>query len=275
MDSTANGLARLSLNQMTTERRSTRETLEACARHEIRWVSIWRHKLEELGLRDTARLVRDSGVRVSSLCRGGYFPASTQIERRRRIDDNLRALDEAAELGTDVLVLVCGPAADRDLDGARAMVEDAIGRLVPVAAGLGIKLGVEPLHPVFAADRSVVVTLRQAMRIVRLFPSDAVGVIVDAYHVWWDPDIYAEIAAAGSRIVGHHVSDWLVPAPDPLMGRGLMGDGVIEVRRLSAAVSAAGYRGPIEVEIFNDAVWNTPLDELLPEIKRRFLEHVT
>jgi sugar phosphate isomerase/epimerase len=267
-------LARLSLNQITADPCDTRTVIEACVRHEIEWISLWRHKVAELGVRETARLVRDAGLSVSSLCRGGFFAAATLAERQARHDDNLLALEEAAELGTRVLVLVCGPAPDRDLDLARRMVVEGIERLLPEAERLGVKLGVEALHPVFAGDRSVVVTLGQAIRIAERFPPELVGVIVDAYHVWWDPEVHEGIRRAGSRVLGFHVSDWLVPSPDPLMGRGIMGDGVIELRRLRTAVDAIGYSGPIEVEIFNRRVWDMPLDEMLPLIKQRFLEHV-
>jgi sugar phosphate isomerase/epimerase len=154
------------------------------------------------------------------------------------------------------------------------MVVDGIERLLPDAERLGVRLGVEALHPVYAGDRSVVVTLGQANSIAERFPPELVGVIVDAYHVWWDPEVYAQIQRAGDRVLGFHVSDWLVPSPDPLMGRGVMGDGVIELRRLRAAVEETGYDGPIEVEIFNQKVWDTPLDEMLPLLQQRFVEHV-
>jgi sugar phosphate isomerase/epimerase len=154
------------------------------------------------------------------------------------------------------------------------MVVEGIERLLPDAERCGVKLGVEALHPMYAGDRSVVVTLGQANSIAERFPADLVGVVVDAYHVWWDPGVYDEIKRAGARILGFHVSDWLVPTPDPLMGRGVMGDGVIELHRLRSAVDAVGYGGPIEVEIFNQVVWDMPLDEMLPLIRQRFAEHV-
>jgi len=267
-------LARLSLNQITADPYDTRSVVEACVRHEIGWISLWRHKVAELGVRETAALVRDAGLSVSSLCRGGFFAAATEAERQARHDDNRQALEEAAELGTRVLVLVCGPAPEHDLEAARRMVVEGIERLLPEAERMGVRLAVEALHPVYAGDRSVVVTLGQANRIAERFPPELVGVIVDAYHVWWDPDVYEGIRRAGSRVLGFHVSDWLVPSPDPLMGRGVMGDGVIELRRLRTAVDAIGYSGPIEVEIFNQRVWDMPLDEMLPLIKQRFLEHV-
>jgi sugar phosphate isomerase/epimerase len=263
-------LARLSLNQATTQHWGMRETIAGCARAGVGWIGPWRHKVEEIGLDETARLIREHGLQVSSLCRGGFFPAPTQAEREQRLDDNRRAIDEAARLGADVLVLVCGPAPDRDLRTARQMVEDGIAAVLPYAAERAIRLAIEPLHPMFAGDRSVVVTLRQANDMVDRLASDWVGVAVDVYHVWWDPEVEAQIARAAGRILGLHVSDWLVPPPDHLLGRGYMGDGVIDIAHLRACVESAGYSGPIEVEIFNQKVWDTPGEQVLEEIKRRF-----
>ena len=264
-------LARLSLNQATTQNWSMAETIDGCARAGIGWIGLWRHKIAELGVAETARRMREHGQRASSLCRGGFFPAASAAERTARIEDNLRAVDEAAELGAPVLVLVSGPAADRDLDGARQQVEDGIVAVLPHASDCGVRLAVEPLHPMFAGDRSVVVTLAHANALVEHLDSPYAGVAVDVYHVWWDPQVYAEIARSGARIVGFHLSDWLVPPPDHLLGRGMMGDGVIELRRLRQAVDAAGYRGPMEVEIFNQRVWDTPGDQVLALIKERYL----
>ena len=173
-----------------------------------------------------------------------------------------------------MLVLVCGAAVDRDIEGARAMIAEAIGILAPFAGAHGVRLGIEPLHPISAADRSAIVTLKQANDLAEQFPAQQVGVVIDAYHVWWDPELEAEIARSGARILGFHVDDWLVPLPDPLLGRGMMGDGVIELRRLRRLVDAAGYTGPIEVEIFNQAIWDEPGDEVLEQMKKRYVEHV-
>lgn len=262
---------RLSLNQATTQRWSLREAVDGCVRHDIQWIGAWRDKVAEGGARASARLIRDVGLHVSSLCRGGFFPAPTVPERRARLDENRRAIDEAAELGTDVLVLVCGPAPDRDLDAARRMVEDGIAAILPHAAEGGVRLAIEPLHPMYAADRSVIVTLAQANAMVQRLASPQVGVAIDVFHVWWDPEVYAQIARAAGHILGFHVSDWLAPLPDVLLGRAMMGDGVIELRRLRAAVEAAGYTGPIEVEIFNQAIWDTPGDEVLACMRDRYL----
>jgi sugar phosphate isomerase/epimerase len=267
-------VSRISLNQITINRWTLAEAVDGCARQGIGWIGLWRDKVADHGLSASARLVRDAGLRVSSLCRGGFFPARGAAALRARRDDNRRAVDEAAALGTDVLVLVCGPPVDRDLEEAREMVAEGIAELAPYAAAAGVKLGIEPLHPMFAGDRSVIVTLGQATALAERFPADRVGVIVDAYHVWWDPDLRAQVSRAAGRILGYHVSDWLVPPPDMLMGRGMMGDGLIDLRALRGAVEAAGYRGPIEVEIFNQTIWDSPGDEVLAQIKERSLAHI-
>jgi sugar phosphate isomerase/epimerase len=265
--------SRLSLNQKTTNNWSVREAAEGCARSGIGFIGLWRDKVSETGLFESERIVRDAGLRVSSLCRGGMFPAVAAAERRARLEDNRRAVDEAAALGTDVLVLVCGPAPERDLQAARVMVEEGISELAPYAAEVGIKLAIEPFHPVLMQERSVIVTLAQALDIAERFEPDRVGVVVDAYHVWWDPDLYRQISRASGRIFGFHANDWLPPRPDLLLSRAMMGDGPIEIRRIREAVDAAGYAGPVEVEIFNEDVWNAPGDEVLALTKERYLQH--
>ena len=270
------GLARLSLNQATTQRWSVPELIEGCMRAGVPSVGLWRDKVAEAGLERSARLLREAGLRVSSLCRGGFFPAATRAERDARIEDNRAALDEAAALGTDLLVLVCGglPEGSKDLAGARAMVEDGVAALLPHAADVGVRLGIEPLHPMYCPDRSVIASLAEANDIVERLTSTWLGVVVDVFHVWWDPAVHAEIARAGRSILGFHVDDWLVPLPDVLLGRGLMGDGVIDQRALRRAVDAAGYHGPIEVEIFNQALWDSDHDTLVQRVVQRFVSEV-
>ncbi|MDC3416031.1 sugar phosphate isomerase/epimerase family protein [Aquibacillus salsiterrae] len=267
-------LDRLSLNQITTEQWNLKEAIEGCIRHEVPWISVWRHKIEEFGLAESARMIKDSGLKVSSLCRGGMFPAATASERQGRLEDNFRAVEEAAELGTDTLVLVCGPAPDRDIDQARKWVEEGIEKLVPFAEQHGVKLGIEPLHPMYAGDRSVVNTLGQANQMAEKYNPSQVGVVVDVFHVWWDPDLYNQITRATGKILGFHVSDWILPVPDIFKGRGMMGDGVIEINRIRQAVERAGYLGPIEVEIINQSIWDRPGDDVLTEVKQKFAEHV-
>lgn len=263
---------RLSFNQATAERASLPDVIEACARGGVPGISIWRHKLAETGVDRAARQLRDAGLWVSSVCRGGMFPASTASERAARIDDNRRAIDDAATLNAEVLVLVCGAAPDRDISAAREMVADGIAAIAPYAAERGVRLGIEPLHPAFAAERSCITTMREARLMSEQFEASNVGVVVDVYHVWWDPERAEEIARLGDRIAGYHVNDWLVPVKNVLMNRGMMGDGVIELRRIRGEIERAGYMGPIEVEIFNESIWERPLDELVRLTKERFVE---
>ncbi len=266
--------SRLSLNQITTQRWSVAEAVAGCDRAEIPYIALWRDKVAETGLNESVRLIREAGLKISSLCRGGWFGGADNAERQAKLEDNRRAIYEAATLGTSVLVLVCGPAVNRDIAAARAYVEEAISQLLPFAAEHGVTLGIEPLHPMYAGERSVIVTLGQANQIVQRLNHSHLGVVVDVYHTWWDPDIYNQIALAQGKILGFHVCDWLVPTPDMLLGRGMMGDGVIELRKLRQAVEKAGYQGPIEVEIFNQVIWDTPGDEVLQLMGARYLEYV-
>jgi sugar phosphate isomerase/epimerase len=267
-------LSRLSLNQITLNKLSLIECVDACVRHNVGWIAPWRNRVAEAGLSLSARMIRDSGLRVSGLCRGGYFPAATAAHRAIQINDNLRAIDEAATLGTDTLVLVCGPAPDRDIDAAREMVEDGIAAIVDYAHAAGVKLGIEPLHPMFAADRSVICMLDEAIELAQKFPAADVGLVLDVFHIWWDAYVYDNIRRCEGRILAFHVSDWAVPLPGIFAARSMMGTGVIELRRLRKAVEAAGYTGPIEVEIMNEALWNRPPDDVMEEIKYTFADHV-
>lgn len=259
--------SRLSLNQMTVDQWGVRDAAAACKRHGVEWIALWRHKVAGIGVREAAAIVRGEGLRVSSLCRGGMFPAATAEERALKIQDNKLAIDEAVELGTSVVCLVCGAAPDRDVQGARQMIEDGIAEVVPYARERGVRLGIEPLHPMFCSDRSAICSLRQANDLAERLD---VGVVIDVYHVWWDPDLYPQIERAGKRILGFHVNDWVAPPVDHLKGRVMMGDGVIEIKRMREAVDAAGYEGPIEVEIFNQVLWDSPGDEVMAKMVERF-----
>lgn len=268
---TAADPARLSLNQITVRRASLPEAVAACHAAGIGAIGVWRDKVAEVGVDAAAVLCADAGLRVSSLCRGGMFTADSDAGRRAALDENRRAVEEAAALGADVLVLVCGPVVGRDLVGARGVVADGIAALLSDAAAAGVPLGIEPLHPVFCGDRSVISTLRQATDLVERFDSPWLGVVVDAYHVWWDPAVHDEIARAAGRILGFHVSDWVTPLPAGVLeGRGMMGDGCIDLPGLRAAVEAAGYDGPIEVEIMNTALWERPVAETLATVAERY-----
>ena len=267
-------LDRLSLNQITTRGWTLPEAIDGCARAGITAIGLWRDKVAEVGLDAAVALLRDAGLRVSSVCRGGFFVVTGPEERARRRADNRRAVDETAALGADTLVLVCGGQGHHSLASARDMVSDGIADLAPYAATCGVRLAIEPLHPMYCADRSVIVTLSQALDVAEVFPPDQVGVVIDTFHVWWDPQVTTQIARAAGRIASFQVCDWLVPLPDVLLGRGLMGDGPIEFPDLLDAVAAAGYDGRIEVEIFNRAIWDMPGDEVVAAVKERFIRHV-
>ena len=234
------GLDRLSLNQATVKHLNLAEAVALCVRHDIPAIGLWRDRVAEAGLAEAAATVRAAGLRVSSLCRGGFFTVAEPDARRAALADNLAALAEAAELGTDTLVLVSGglPPGQRDLGLARRMIADAIGSLVPEALRLGVRLGIEALHPMFCADRCVISSLGEAVDLALSFPEDAVGVVVDTYHVWWDARLADEIARAGRRIVSFQVCDWVLPLPaDTLLGRGHLG------RRVHRLRAGRGQRG--------------------------------
>jgi sugar phosphate isomerase/epimerase len=266
-------LDRLSFNQMTADPWSLEQVVRSCAKARVPYIAAWRHKLDGDAAKASA-LIRSEGLKVSSLCRGGWFSAPTPETRRKRIEDNLRAIDEAAALAAPVLVIVSGPAQGQSLEDARSTVIDGLSEILPYAEKAGITLGIEPLHPMYAAERSVIVTLKQANDIADQLASPSAGVIVDVFHLWWDPDVVQQISRAGKKIAGFHVSDWPIPLPGILMGRAMMGDGVIEIRKLREAVDAAGYHGPIEVEIFNQEIWDTADEGLMDRIQQAFLKHV-
>ena len=264
---------RLSLNQATVNTLSVPEAVDVCVTHEIEAIGLWREHVARAGLTAAAAAVRAAGLRVSSLCRGGFFTHADPAARRAAIADNKAAVAEAAALGSGTLVLVSGGLVpgSRDIGLARRMIADAIGELVPVAQSHGVRLGIEALHPVFAADRCVITRLGEALDLAAQFPADAVGVVVDTYHVWWDASLLTDIARAGDRIVSYQVCDWILPLPaDTLLGRGHVGDGYIDFPPVTAAVTAAGYTGDIEVEIFNQAIWSAPAAKTAAIIRDRF-----
>ncbi|MEV5318002.1 sugar phosphate isomerase/epimerase family protein [Streptomyces sp. NPDC052687] len=264
---------------MTVKQLSLPELAEACGHLGVRNVGLWREPVQAYGVEATAELVRDAGLTVTTLCRGGFLTATDPAERARALDDNRRAVDEAAALGTDTLVLVSGglPVGSKDLHGARERIADALAELGPYAERHGVRLAIEPLHPMYAADRCVVSTLTQALDLAERFPAHQVGVTVDTYHLWWDDRAPAEIARAGAagRIHTFQLADWTTPLPEGVLnGRGQIGDGAIDMREWKGYVEAAGYTGAIEVELFNEALWARDGREVLAETAARFIEHV-
>jgi sugar phosphate isomerase/epimerase len=283
MISAAGGIERLSLNVWTTKNWTLAEAVAGCVEQGVPGIGLWRDKVAEHGLEAAAKLVREAGLTVTSLCRGGFFTSASSADSAA---DNRAAVDECVELGTDVLVLVVGGLlrGSKDLPAARAAVLDGIAALAPYAAANRVKLAIEPLHPMFCADRAVVSTLGQALDIAeevgRRTGCGNVGACVDTYHVWWDPQVFAQIERAGAagRIHAFQVCDFLIPIPaDALLGRGHVGDGVIDIASFARAVRAAGYAGFTEVEIFNQEIWDTPGEQTLRTVidrhKQLFAEH--
>lgn len=267
-------LSRCSLNSITVPSLRLPELVEAAVAHGIPAIAPWRDIIDDTGASKAGRIIRDAGLRVSSLCRGGMFTAEDAAARRAALDDNRRAIEQAQELGAAVLVLVCGPVVGRDLAGSREMVFEGISGIVDEARAANVPLGIEPLHPMMVADRSVITTLGEATSLAERVGDDSVGVVVDAYHVWWDVAIEREIARAGKRILGFHVSDWVLPIMGQLSSRGLMGDGHIDLPRLFANVAAAGYSGDVEVEIISDSLSTQDPQEVVRSVRERFVTHV-
>lgn len=266
---------RLSLNQATIKYASLDEALQVTAAGGYESIGLWREPVHAVGLDEAARRLGDSGLRLSTYCRGGFFTMPEGPARRASIGDNLRGIEETAALAaagaagsTPIYVLVAGgiPEGSTDLLGARARVADALAELAPEAQAAGVTLAIEPLHPMYASDRAVVSTLKQALDLAAPFDPSVVGVTVDTFHVWWDPEVLPQIARAGAegRIATYQVCDWKTPLPaDVLLGRHYPGDGVIDFASLTDAVEATGYRGDVEVEIFNQEIWDTPYAEVV------------
>ena len=266
----------LSINTATVRKQAKLdEIIDACARRDIRLICPWRDQVAAVGLERIAQQVRDTGIELSGYCRGGFFPAANDAGLKTALEDNRRAVDEATTLGSPCLVLVVGAlpgaltgnAAYKDIALARTQVFDGIAATLEYAKKARMPLAIEPLHPMLAADRACVNTLEQALDICdALDPekSGALGVAVDVYHVWWDPKLAAQIARAERRrLLAFHVCDWLLPTRDLLNDRGMMGDGIIELRKIRGFMEEAGYAGAAEVEIFSEDWWARPLDEVL------------
>ena len=265
----------LSINLATVRQQwNLKEAVEACARHGIAAVDPWRDQVAALGLDEAVRVIRTNGMRVTGYCRGGMFPAADEPGRLAAIDDNKRAIDEAAALGAECLVLVAGglPRGSRNINAARQMVADGLAAILGHARASKVPLAIEPLHPMYAGDRACVNSLAQALDLCDSL-GEGTGVAIDTYHVWWDPDLAAQIARAGAsdRILAYHICDWLVPTRDMLLDRGMMGDGVIDLPRIRQLVHNAGYRGLTEVEIFSaENWWKKPGDEVIRTCIERF-----
>ncbi|MFT3672860.1 sugar phosphate isomerase/epimerase family protein [Aestuariivirga sp.] len=255
------------------------EVIEAVARAGFGMISPWRRDTKDLDVSAVARQIRDAGLKLSGYCRSPYIPAATVAQYRANIAANKQAIDDAAVLGAPVFVMVVGslPEGSKDIEDARRQVREACGELMEHGRKAGVKIGLEPLHPVYAADRSCLTLLSEALDWCEMIEGKTdepqVGTIIDCYHVWWDPNIRRDIARAGreKRIFGFHVCDWLVPTTDVLNDRGMMGDGIIDIRGLRTALEEAGHTGAVEVEIFSaQNWWRRPMAETLQACRERF-----
>jgi len=268
--------ARLCVHTITTKPWSIEEATVRYAAAGVRGVTVWRQWLEGRDIGQTGCRLREAGLEVVSLCRGGFFPARDAAGRQAAIDDNLRAIDEAAALGAPLIVLVCGAVPGQPLEDSRRQIVDGIAAVLDRAGQAKVRLGIEPLHPMYADSRSAINTLRQANDACDQLGSPTVGVVVDVYHLWWDPDLRCEIQRAGrqGRIFAFHVCDWRTPTEDLLNDRGLMGEGCIPLRQIRSWVEENGFRGFIEVEIFSNRYWAMDQAVFLEKIKTAYREHI-
>lgn len=268
--------SRLCIHTITTKPWPVAEAARRYAAAGVKGITLWRDALLDQGPAATGRLVRDHGLDVVSLCRGGFFASASADRRARAVDENRRCIDAAAALGAPLLVLVCGAEPGQSLAESRRQIGDGIAAVLPHAAAAKVRLAVEPLHPMYAGDRSAVNTLSQAREICGRLASPWLGVVVDVYHTWWDERLKEEIGACGreGRLFAFHVSDWRVPTVDLLEDRGLMGEGCIPIRAIREWVEAAGFGGFIEVEIFSRRLWAGDQAQFLERITQAYLSCV-
>ena len=262
----------LSINLATVRKQfGLKDGVEAYVKHGVRGISPWREHVQAVGTDEAARILRQNGMKVTGYCRGGLFGAAAS-GWQAAIDDNLRMIDEGAAIGADCLVMIGGglPQGSRDIKAARGRFADGMSQILPHARAAKVGLAIEPLHPMYAADRGCISLLAEALDLCDQL-GEGTGVVVDAYHLWWDPDLERQIARAKGRILAHHICDWLVPTKDILLDRGMMGDGVIDLPAIRRMVEAAGFHGYQEVEIFSaEDWWKRPGDEVIRTCIERY-----
>lgn len=261
-------LSRLCVHTITTKPWTIEEAARNFSASGVRGITVWRDTLAGRNIHQTGNMLREHGLAIISLCRGGFFPAIDHAKRKAALEDNKRAIDEAAELGTNMVVLVCGAEPGQSLDESRKQIRDGIASLLPHAESAGVRLAIEPLHPMYADTRSAINTLGQANDMAEVLKSPWVGVAVDVYHLWWDPNLEHEIKRCGrnGHLLAFHVCDWNVPTTDMLNDRGLMGDGCIPIRKIRHWVEETGFDGYYEVEIFSNKFWKEDQSEFLKKI---------
>ena len=271
-------LSRLSLNTATVKQQcNLQQAVDLCLEHKIPCIAPWRDQIHAIGLKNASKIIRDSGLEVSSLCRGGMFPQATKIEFQKNIEDNYLAINEAVSIGAKSLVLVVGglPENSRDIKGARQQVEEAIRNILNYAEQFQLPLGIEPLHPMYASDCACINTVQQAIDLCNKINHPLLGVVLDVYHIWWDPMLKESINNCRNKIFGYHVCDWHHHTDDMLLDRGMMGDGIIDIKYISKLVANNHYKDFVEVEIFSQNIWwKKPANEVATTIKKRFQEFV-
>lgn len=275
MTSTLSDYSKLCVHTFTTKPWDLKQCVEYYSKAGIHAITIWRNVLENIELKEAKALLDDYGMITVSVARGGFFPSTEEKLRLEAIDDNKLAIDQAAAVGAPALVLVCGADGRQSLEASRDQIKEAIIKLLPHAKAAGVKLAIEPLHPMYAGDRSAINTLAQANDMAEEINSDYVGVAVDVYHLWWDPNLEQEIKRCGrnGNLLAFHVCDWNVPTIDFLNDRGLMGDGCINIPRIRGWVEDAGFTGFIEVEVFSTKYWATDQKDYLELIKNAYLKY--
>jgi sugar phosphate isomerase/epimerase len=268
-------LSKLCIHTITTKPWSLDQAVPRYAAAGVKGITVWRQALEGRDIAASGRLIRDHGLNIVSLCRGGFFPALGAADRAQAIDENRRCIDEAAALGAPMIVLVCGAVPGQSLVESRRQITAGIAAILPHAQAAGVKLAIEPLHPMYANDRSAVNTMAQARAMCRELASPLVGIAADVYHLWWDDTLEAELKASGREgtLFAFHLCDWRTPTTDFLNDRGLMGEGCIPIRQIRGWAEEAGFRGFNEVEIFSNRLWSGDQDQFLQAITRAYLDH--
>lgn len=268
-------LSGLCIHSITTKPWKIEEAAKHYSAASVKGITVWRDALDGRNIKQTGKMLREHDLTIVSLCRGGFFPHKDLSKRTQAIDDNKKAIEEAAELGTSMLVLVCGADPSQSLEESRKQIRDGIAAIIPQASAAGVKLTIEPLHPMYADTRSAINTLAQANDMAEELNSPWVGVAVDVYHLWWDSFLEKEIKRCGENgnLAAFHICDWKVPTTDILLDRGLMGDGCIPVKQIRSWVEAAGFNGFNEVEIFSNAYWKEDQSDFLKKIIKAYQEN--
>jgi len=271
-----NELSKLCVHTITTKPWNINDAAKNYAASGVKGITVWRDALTGRNIRQTGQMLRDHDLSIVSLCRGGFFPSVDPEKRKLALDDNRKAIEEAFELGTQLIVLVCGADPAQSPEDSRKQIQEGIAELIPEASAAGVKLAIEPLHPMYADARSAINTLSQANDMTEALNSPWVGVAVDVYHLWWDPNLEKEIERCGKNnaLLAFHICDWKTPTTDFLNDRGLMGEGCIPIRKIKTWVENAGFKGYHEVEIFSSKYWRMDQSEFLKQIVKAYQESI-